>query len=511
MSKNRGSQFVTLTVMLLALAATEVRGQSKQEAVGDKATPPAMEKEAAPVTARTSQMPLPAAPSQLGFAGPSLPTGNPATEPMAPPWANTSGFTPPAPGLPAGPMAAYGPMPANHSLPPMYQPAAYGPPPGAPNSVYPVVFEEEPYSAPQPLPMGPAEPMTGPYMGEPFGYDAGGYVEGPPGPGVLGSMCAYLPSVLPYGEGGCCAPRWFDISAEYVYLNRDNTGRRVNFTSDGLLGNIILSSDSLDFDPQGGVRLTGALQVWAGGTVELGYLGLINWSTSSSVVDPTDDLWGPFTQFGAILPPIDEVDRARYHGISYSSSIDSFELNFRKRWTGPNCRLQGSWMAGVRYVYLLEDFEFFTQGGGNPSRGSMDYDIRTMNSLTGFQLGGDLWTCIIPGISFGGMLNAGVYGNAAAQRTHILATTSAGLNLTKEETDEHEAASLIAEGGLMLIYRTSPHWTVKGGYTFLYFDGVALAPENFNSIDPAVRPGTFVNDNGHAFYHGFTGGIEWMW
>jgi hypothetical protein len=247
-------------------------------------------------------------------------------------------------------------------------------------------------------------------------------------------------------------------------------------------------------------------------------MGLINWSTSAAVYDPTDDLWGPFTQFGAILPPIDEVDRARYHSIAYSSSIDSFELSYRKHWTGPNCRLQGSWLAGFRYVYLLEDFEFYTQGGDavppDPpfnSRGSMDYDIRTRNSLTGFQLGGDLWTCIIPGISFGGMVKAGIYGNAANQATHILATTTAGLNLTKEEVDAHEKAALVAEGGMMLVYRTSPHWTVKGGYTFLYFDGVALGPENFNSVDPAVRLTTIINDNGHAFYHGFTAGVEWMW
>ena len=33
--------------------------------------------------------------------------------------------------------------------------------------------------------------------------------------------------------------------------------------------------------------------------------------------------------------------------------------------------------------------------------GFMDYDVATRNSLTGGQIGGDLWVCIVPGVKFG--------------------------------------------------------------------------------------------------------------
>jgi hypothetical protein len=36
--------------------------------------------------------------------------------------------------------------------------------------------------------------------------------------------------LAPYGEGGCCAPHWFDIHAEAVFLKLDNEGRSIVFS-----------------------------------------------------------------------------------------------------------------------------------------------------------------------------------------------------------------------------------------------------------------------------------------
>ena len=172
-------------------------------------------------------------------------------------------------------------------------------------------------------------------------------------------------------------------------------------------------------------------------------------------------------------------------------------------------------------MYLLEDFEYYTLGGDEiltdgtrQSRGSMDYDIRAKNSLTGFQVGGDLWTCIVPGISFGGELKAGVYGNYSQQGTHIVATTTDPVYTNVlDESDSGGIASFVGEGTISLVYRTSPNWSLRGGYNFLYLDGVALAPENFNASVPfsTARTAPGVHNTGNTFYHGFTAGLEWMW
>jgi hypothetical protein len=71
---------------------------------------------------------------------------------------------------------------------------------------------------------------------------------------------------------------------------------------------------------------------------------------------------------------------------------------------------------------------------------------------------------------------------------------------------------------LLVTYRVNQQWTLRGGYHFLYVDGVALAPENFNTVPPATffpPPGVnrepFINTGGNVFYHGFFAGAEFMW
>jgi hypothetical protein len=68
----------------------------------------------------------------------------------------------------------------------------------------------------------------------------------------------------------------------------------------------------------------------------------------------------------------------------------------------------------------------------------------------------------------------------------------------------------------MVIWRVNPNWTLRAGYFMLYADGVAIAPEQFNSSAPPnlVSPSLRVmeaNDNGSVFYHGGFAGLEWQW
>ncbi|MFV1967688.1 MAG: BBP7 family outer membrane beta-barrel protein [Pirellulaceae bacterium] len=498
------------------------------------------------------QIPFAVAPSQLG----PLAIGYPGYPQMA--------MVPaPMPQTAAGPampstvpyMAPYGPSPYGPSPygPSPYGPSPYGPPAsmGVPGGavgyppaglgyggVHPAAFYDGMPNPPQPfapeqgslVPVGYGIEMAGQCAtgGCPDGGgDCGPYCGGTGcqscrGAGVTGGYLTRLfGRVLPFSEGGRSAPRWYDVTIDFLYLTRENVSRQVDFSSDGILGDIVLSTETLDFSDEGALRFTAAAQVWAGGNVEFTYLGLANWSTGASFTSPTDELFSVFSDFGVNpFGGFDETDRASFHSIGYSSSIDSFELHFRKRWTGPNGRLQGSWLAGVRYVYLLEDFEYFTVGGDDPgtpqpdSRGQMDYDVRTHNSLTGPQIGGDLWTSVIPGISIGAEGKAGVYGNYAQQSTQIVATTSnPALTNTLSERDNSSDVALIGEASLLFIYRTSPNWTIRGGYTFVYLDGVALAPENFNSTVPFSSTRTLqpLNDNGSVLLHGFTAGLEWMW
>jgi hypothetical protein len=330
--------------------------------------------------------------------------------------------------------------------------------------------------------------------------------------GLLGDV---LGITGPYDDGGCCATRWYDFAVDYMYLSRDTVDRGVDLTSLGVggpdLGNpIVLSTDQLDFDEASGFRFSGMFQVSAGGSVEFTYFGTFHWHKSASVSDPNGGLFSVVSDFGQFAQ-FAELDNATFQRIDYSSTFDNFEINFRRRWVAPNCRYQGSWLAGVRYFKLDEDFQYVSVADG-----TADFDVNTNNSLTGFQAGGDLWLCVVPGLRLGGEFKAGIFGNHASQGTTITATS---LPEAFEESVVVNDVAFVSNLDLMMLYRLNYNWTFKLGYQFLFVDGVALASENFNPTPPAVFAGVpgniireeTINDNGNVFYHGLMIGAEFLW
>jgi hypothetical protein len=332
---------------------------------------------------------------------------------------------------------------------------------------------------------------------------------------LLHRMQAAMPRIVPEGLEDCCRPRWFDIHIEGMYLKRDEVGSNTDFTSDGILGPILLGVDDLDFDNELGMKFSFARQLFGSNTLEMTYFGLFNYDSVKTVNSPEDtggvpnNLYSVFSDFGTNpFGGFGETDQASQHSLSYSSSIDSVELHIRRRWQEPDCRWQGSVHAGVRFVYLLEEFNHNTVSTLNSS--SLDYSVRTRNSMVGFQVGGDLWSCVAPGIRVGMEVKAGIYGVRAQQDTTIEATSIA---TPIQDHLESKQVSFILEGGAMGTWRLTQNWNLRGGYQIILLDGVALAAENFNSVPPFVgsgRPAVLV-DNGEALYHGFTAGAEWSW
>ncbi len=321
----------------------------------------------------------------------------------------------------------------------------------------------------------------------------------------------YDPNGGPYFDG-TCGPRWYDASVEALYLQRENISRTVNFTSDGARGtgdpNIVLSTDNLDFDETPGVRATVRYDIGPASEIEGVYTGVLYWKSSADVTSSTDNLFSVFSDFGgpALFPGFSDTDQATYHSIEYSSGLQSVELNWRRDWMSSMWRAYGSCLLGVRYVQLGENFRHVTQGDD----GEMDYRVNTENDLVGFQLGGDMWVCVAPGVSVGGDLKAGVYSNSADQSTRVVADSL--LDTLRESASNYDVA-LVAESNLMVIYQVTPSLTLKAGYQFLFLDGVALATENFNSEPPFLGGprDVFINDNGSALYHGALAGLEWIW
>jgi hypothetical protein len=334
----------------------------------------------------------------------------------------------------------------------------------------------------------------------------------------------FLSRLKPYAEGGRCAPRWYDIAVDALYWTRDEVSDFVPFTAFTRFGPTIMSSDDLEYDRQPGMRLSSSLQLLPGISLEFVYFGMFSWSADASVFSPVgDELFSPYSDFGALVgvgQPFDESDQAQFHSLRASTTIDNFELSVRKYWTGANCRLQGSIKSGARYVYLVDDLNFFTLGRevpvglGTAPAGSSSTDVRAHNSLVGFQSGFDLWATIIPGVIVGTDMKAGVYGNHAKQNTRVFgSTTGGGTSADLLESSDNNDVAVIGEANVMFAWRVNPNCTLRAGYSALYVDGVALAPENFNTANPFNNTRTVaeLDDNGHVFYHGGFAGFEWMW
>ena len=326
--------------------------------------------------------------------------------------------------------------------------------------------------------------------------------------GRLSNATNYLANRMsPYGEGGYCAPRWYDINIGTSFMSRDGVGRGVGLASDGIAGPIVLGTDDLAFDEEGSLLFDAAIQLQGGNVLEFGYHGLGNWATSKSV-ESNGNLYSVLSNFGtAPFGGFGETDAANLHRMAYSTSFDSVELSLRRRWTGPNCRYQGSFLMGARYIYLLEDFLYHTSS----NNGSMDFAASTVNSMPGLQVGGDLWIAVAPGLSVGIDGKFGVLYNGTEARNVYTATSIPAPGLVTDDDDGRAAFMLDAK--LLATWKLNENLTFRAGYQWLYLDGVALAAEQFNPNPPfiAPQPPLTVYNSGDVLYQGFTASFEWMW
>jgi hypothetical protein len=330
--------------------------------------------------------------------------------------------------------------------------------------------------------------------------------------GVRSLFGDVLGIIGPYNDGGACAPRWLDISVEGMWLKRDDAGRGQAVTSQGIGGPIILRTSDINFDERPSAKISAWLQFRSGGNLEFTYYGQFNHPGSAQVTDANNGLYSAFSQFGA-FPFLGFLEEggASTQRIEYSSSFDSFELNYRRHYQGAECRYAGSVLWGVRHVDLSEDFTFTSDAPANQA--SMRYLVGVNNAITGLQTGGDFWITLFPGIRAGMEGKIGVYGNHASQSSVITATT---LVDPYTESRGSDGVALVSDASFMATYRLSQKFAFKAAYNLLYMDGVALAGENFNATPPQVffaganRQPT-INNNGNIFYSGWSGGLEYNW
>jgi hypothetical protein len=349
-----------------------------------------------------------------------------------------------------------------------------------------------------------------------FGRDRCGFVDS-----MRGKLGSCRGSLRPYGEGGIATQRWFDVYAEAMFLKRTSginnfvTSTRGIGPTTPVLGTSQVNPDQL----QPGLSLQLNVQTGPGSNLEFTYFGLNEWKNSASATsDPPGTLFSFISNFGT-LPNggFDDPDRSVLHSLNYRSRMNNGEINFRRRWSEPHGFLQGSFLMGIRYFDLDEAANFSATGTlNNTSLANtlrfFNYNSRTENALVGFQVGGDLWYNVYPGIKLGVDGKTGIYNNRVSQK----ATITANSVPQYDESIVTNKAAYITQIAPQLYYRLNYSWAFRSSYQLIYVRNVALAAENFNPIPPTtfVQNSTRapqVNPNSDLVLQGFTVGAEYTW
>jgi hypothetical protein len=395
---------------------------------------------------------------------------------------------PPPPGVAAVPPS--GPM-----LPPPGQGIA--PQPAGPLAPPPGALVSPPPGPPTPGPYVPGQYPPGPYA--PGQYPPGPYAPGaPPPPGS--APWVVQPVIVP----PIASSQW-SVSADALWLERDAGGStplgftfvNPNSTSFPALPTDVLRSDDVLFPLAAGVRLQISRRITDSAAVEATYWGLQQWSVGRAIYgDPYGQTVladSPWLQLPSLLGGIDN-----YLGYTYSSQVQSAEINERLR-LGPEWPYGNfHWLWGFRYFYLSDHL---TLTGADSSSAYEDLDSQTKNNLVGMQAGLQ-WVRGWERFQLSGEAKIGLMANVYTQRETDSGSGTLPNGFTPFDVS-HNGTDLAAlfELSLLARCRITPYLWLRLGYQFYCVTGVALAPRQLAAWD---RAGTVGLD-------GLSLGVEGTW
>jgi hypothetical protein len=342
---------------------------------------------------------------------------------------------------------------------------------------------------------GPQPPMAAAYPGEPQG-----------------------PGAMPYGPFTApepVTPRWY-FRGEAVWLARNNPNDR-NLTSynnssnasDRLNNRFILDTDDLGFGLTAGMRLTLGHYLTDRTSIEGQFYGTNNWDERTGTRDfPSTAGAGPLSPYwgnGGGPFSTSAFSNSNQQFASYQSSFDSAELGIRQ-WLTPSMSV----LLGLRFINVGDQFQLTaTNNASNADAGQVGYyRTWTTNNLLGLQFGTeythDLFT---RWLFFSIEGKAGAFLNFADQKNLLFNTDTTYDQRSARETQFSSMCDLT----LAMTALVSDHLTIRGGYTFLFLDGVALAADQLDTNPTMANSRDFIADKGTMTLQGPFIGAELAW
>lgn len=294
----------------------------------------------------------------------------------------------------------------------------------------------------------------------------------------------------------------FEVGAELLYLKRCGDSDRVNFTSNGISGPIVLHSDLLDPGWEWGYQLVGQVNLKGNKAVEIVWMPGICWNASEKVQDQNHQLYSIYSDFGQDpLGGFPYSDQSGEQSIAFESKLQTVEVNVKRLWG----IFRGAFLYGYRYQCLHEDLKYQTTGlaESNWYRSSTE----ATNDMHGFQLGMNICFPCTSCFSFELFGKGAVYANCT--QYELFATAgSASKELKQKESSTRTSWGIDAGAKLLYEWSMGSHFYI--GYQYLSYRNIALAIDNFFKQPPlntALQDKVLVNDS-NLSYHGMSIGLH---
>jgi hypothetical protein len=308
---------------------------------------------------------------------------------------------------------------------------------------------------------------------------------------------------------GPAEPLWTSYAlAEALFWQRDN--QAFNRPLAVTVGDdaTVLETRDLQFPVAAGVRTFYGQRSPEDGGWELGYFGVygqtatnIQGTVPPNYIQLPEPLGGNLTQDG-------EFVRAKYSSLLNSAEVNVFATD--SEWfSDPAGWDTLDWLAGFRYVGVEEEAVLTTDccRMGDEFL-AIPYRSRTRNNMFGAQAGvrgrraWERW-------AVEGWAKAAVMGVAQEQIQDPLISYA---NVLERGAVSRSGGEVGFVGDLTMsaIYRITEVWGIRAGYSLLWLDGLALAPDQFDFTTDLGSGTNLVNSSG-IFYHGANLGLEARW
>ena len=243
--------------------------------------------------------------------------------------------------------------------------------------------------------------------------------------------------------------------------------------------------------------------------IEGGFYGANDWDASTGTPQfPSVNGRGPLSPYwGTGGGPFNTsaFTNSNQQLAAYSSSFDSGEINLRQ-WLLPSL----SGLIGVRFINVTDQFELTaTNNASNVNAGQVGtYSTWTNNNLAGVQTGADFTHDLyMRWLFFSIEAKTGVFLNFAEQKNLLFDSATTYDQRSSRETQFATMFDL----SVALTALVSDHVTLRGGYTFLFLDGVALATDQLDTNPTMLNSRNSLADKGSLSLQGPFVGAEVAW